>query len=227
MAEPRSEMKLGAAGRSYALDRPGNGRGRGHRAQVQRYWPRAPYRGLAASRRPSAHAIRRFGKEPDPGARRSRGPLKRGTMTLKRHGTTTLFAALNVLDGTVFGRCMQRHRHQEFPASWAPSSRAGRQARRARQRRNAQDARGHALAHPASPLGVPLHADLRLLAVETLFSALTRRRLRRGVFRSVADLQAAINRYLKEHNNDPNPFVWTKSADNILAKTCRLPEPSQ
>ena len=66
-----------------------------------------------------------------------------------------------------------------------------------------------------------------LNAVETFFSALTRRRLRRGVFRSVADLQAAINRYLKEHNNDPNPFVWTKSADSTLAKICRLPEPSQ
>ena len=49
----------------------------------------------------------------------------------------------------------------------------------------------------------------------------------RWVFRSVADLQAAVNRYLKEHNNDPKPFVWTKSTDNILAKTSRLPEPSQ
>jgi hypothetical protein len=55
-------------------------------------------------------------------------------------------------------------------------------------------------------------------SVETFFSALTRRRLRRGVFRSVADLQAAINRYLKEHNDDPKPFVWTKSADTVLAK---------
>ena len=66
-----------------------------------------------------------------------------------------------------------------------------------------------------------------LNAVETFFSALTRRRLRRGVFRSIAELQAAINRYLEDHNDDPKPFVWTKSAETILAKTQRLPEPFQ
>ena len=66
-----------------------------------------------------------------------------------------------------------------------------------------------------------------LNAVETFFSALTRRRLRRGVFRSVVDLQAAINRYLEDHNDDPKPFVWTKSPETILAKTQRFPEPFQ
>jgi hypothetical protein len=66
-----------------------------------------------------------------------------------------------------------------------------------------------------------------LNAVETFFSALTRRRLRRGVFRSVVDLQAAINRYLEDHNHDPKPFVWTKSTETILAKIQRLPEPFQ
>jgi transposase len=66
-----------------------------------------------------------------------------------------------------------------------------------------------------------------LNAVETFFSALTRRRLRRGVFRSVVDLQAAINRYLEDHNDDPKHFVWIKFADTILAKTQRLPEPFQ
>jgi hypothetical protein len=57
-----------------------------------------------------------------------------------------------------------------------------------------------------------------LNAVEGFFSKLTRRRLKRGVFRSIADLQAAINRYISENNNDPKPFRWTKSADTILAK---------
>ena len=65
-----------------------------------------------------------------------------------------------------------------------------------------------------------------LNAVENFFSALTRGRLRRGVFRSIVDLQAAINRYLDEHNADPKPFVWTKLADVILAKVNRLPVPS-
>jgi len=65
-----------------------------------------------------------------------------------------------------------------------------------------------------------------LNAVENFFSALTRRRLKRGVFKSIVDLQAAIKRYLDEHNADPKPFVWTKPADVILAKVSLLPVPS-
>ena len=61
-----------------------------------------------------------------------------------------------------------------------------------------------------------------LNAVETFFSALTRRRIRRGSFRSVVDLQAAINRYIAEHNTAPKPFTWTKPADQILATVNRL-----
>jgi transposase len=61
-----------------------------------------------------------------------------------------------------------------------------------------------------------------LNAVENFFSKLTKQRIRRGVFRSVADLQAAIARYLKERNDDPKPFVWTKPADANLAKLARL-----
>jgi transposase len=61
-----------------------------------------------------------------------------------------------------------------------------------------------------------------LNAVETFFSALTRRRFRRGSFRSIVDLQAAINRYIAEHNHAPKPFTWTKPADQILAKLNRL-----
>jgi transposase len=61
-----------------------------------------------------------------------------------------------------------------------------------------------------------------LNAVETFFSALTRRRIRRGSFHSVVDLQAAINRYIAEHNDDPKPFIWTKPAGELLAKVNRL-----
>src|SRR5881392_459382 len=62
-----------------------------------------------------------------------------------------------------------------------------------------------------------------LNAVENFFSKMTRQRIRRGVFRSIADLQAAINTYLAEHNASPKPFVWTKSAEAILAKLDPLP----
>jgi hypothetical protein len=62
-----------------------------------------------------------------------------------------------------------------------------------------------------------------LNAVENFFSALTRRRIRRGVFKSIVDLEAAINRYLDEHNADPKPFVWTKPPKDILAQIERLP----
>jgi hypothetical protein len=64
-----------------------------------------------------------------------------------------------------------------------------------------------------------------LNAVENFFSKMTRQRIRRGVFRSIADLQAAINAYLAEHNASPKPFIWTKSADSILAKLDRCPVP--
>jgi hypothetical protein len=62
-----------------------------------------------------------------------------------------------------------------------------------------------------------------LNAVENFFSKMTRQRIRRGVFRSIADLQAAINAYLAEHNTSPKPFLWTQSADAPLAKIDRLP----
>jgi hypothetical protein len=65
-----------------------------------------------------------------------------------------------------------------------------------------------------------------LNAVENFFSVLTRRRIRRGVFKSIVHLQAAITRYLDEHNQNPKPFIWTKPAKNILAKIERLPVPS-
>jgi hypothetical protein len=66
-----------------------------------------------------------------------------------------------------------------------------------------------------------------LNAVEGFFSALSRRRLKRGVFRSVADLQEAIGRYIREHNKVSKPFVWTKPAQAILAALQRLPVPSE
>ncbi len=162
-------------------------------------------------------------------------PGKCGTMThdYKRNGTTTLFAALNVLEGTVLGRCMQKHRHQEFirflnaieravPAGKVIHAIADNYATHKHPKVRAWLAR-----HPRWVFHFTPTSASWLNAVETFFSVLTRRRLKRGVFHSIADLQAAINRYIREHNNDPKPFVWTKPANTILETINRIPVPSE
>jgi hypothetical protein len=79
--------------------------------------------------------------------------------------------------------------------------------------------------HPRWTFHFSPTAGAWLNAVESFFSARTRRCLKRGVFRSIVDLQAAIQRYLAEHNADPKPFVWTKRAEQILDKVDRLNAP--
>ena len=161
-------------------------------------------------------------------------PGKCGTMThdYKRHGTTTLFAALNVLDGTVLGRCMQKHTHQEFirflnavertiPPGKIIHAIADNYATHKHPK-----VRAWLASHPRWVLHFTPTSASWLNAVENFFSVLSKRRLKRGVFTSIDDLQAAINRYIKEHNDDPKPFIWTKSANTILAKLDRLPVPS-
>jgi len=159
-------------------------------------------------------------------------PMKRGrcgTMThdYKRHGTTTLFAALNVLDGEVIGQCMSRHRHQEFIRFLNTIN---------RQTPAAQDV--HLIVdnyathkHPKVRAWLARHQRFQfhftptsaswLNAVESFFAKLTRRRLKRGVFTGIADLQAAINRFLRETNDDPKPFIWTADPDAIIEKVRR------
>jgi transposase len=157
-------------------------------------------------------------------------PGKAGTMThdYKRHGTTTLFAALDVLEGTVISRCMQRHRHQEFIRFLNAVERAVPAGKLIHAILDNYAAHKHpkVLAwlarHPRWTFHFTPTSGSWLNAVETFFSALTRRRIRRGSFRSIVDLQAAINRYIAEHNDDPKPFIWTKPANQILAKVNRL-----
>jgi len=153
-------------------------------------------------------------------------PGKCATMThdYKRNGTTTLFAALNVLDGTVLGRCMQRHRHQEFIRFLNAVEAAVPAGRLIHAIMDNYGTHKHpkVLAwlarHPRWTFHFTPTSGSWLNAVESFFSALTRRRLRRGVFCSIVELQAAIHRYIDEHNDDPAPFVWTKTADQITAK---------
>ena len=159
-------------------------------------------------------------------------PLKKGrvgTMThdYKRNGTTTLFAALNVLDGTVIGRNMQRHRHQEFirflnaveaevPAGKLVHVILDNYAAHKHPKVIAWLGR-----HPRFIFHFTPTSCSWLNAVETFFATLTKRRLKRGVFRSVVDLQAAINRYLDEANQDPKPFTWTADPNKIIAAVNR------
>ena len=159
-------------------------------------------------------------------------PMKKGraaTMThdYKRNGTTTLFAALNVLDGQVIGQCQQRHTHAE----WLKFLRQI-------DRETPKDKTLHLIAdnyathkHPAVQAWLAKHPRFNmhftptsaswLNMVERFFRDITVNRLRRGVFTSVPELVAAIDEYVAHHNTNPKPFIWTKSAADILQKVIR------
>jgi transposase len=159
-------------------------------------------------------------------------PMKKGragTMThdYKRHGTTTLFAALDVLDGRVIGQCMDKHRHQEFIRFLNKINRqvlpnldvhliADNYATHKHPKVKAWLAR-----HPRFHMHFTPTSASWLNLVERFFGEITRKRIRRGVFHSVVDLQRAINDYLEIHNANPKPFVWTASASAILEKVNR------
>src|SRR6267154_547035 len=159
-------------------------------------------------------------------------PMKKGragTMThdYKRHGTTTLFAALNVLDGTVIGRNMQRHRHQEFirflnaVETQVPARKQIHAIVDNYATHKHPNVRQWLARHPRWTFHFMPTSASWLNAVEGFFAKLTRRRLKRGVFRSVVDLQVAINRFVAETNADPKPFVWTADPKRVLAAVKR------
>jgi transposase len=159
-------------------------------------------------------------------------PLKKGragTMThdYKRNGTTTLFAALNVLDGTVIGRNMQRHRHQEFIRflnlieARVPAGKAIHVILDNYAAHKHPKVREWLQRHPRFTFHFTPTSCSWLNAVEGFFARLTNRRLKRGVFHSLVDLQAAINRFLAEQNESPKPFVWTADPDKIIAAVRR------
>ena len=143
-----------------------------------------------------------------------------------------MFAALNVLDGTVIGRNMQRHRHQEFirflnaVEAHVPAGKVIHAIVDNYAVHKHPKVRQWLTRHPRWAFHFTPTSASWLNAVENFFSKMTRQRIRRGVFRSIADLQAAINAYLTEHNASPKPFVWTKSAEAIMAKLERCPVPS-
>lgn len=155
-------------------------------------------------------------------------PMKKGrgaTMThdYKRNGTTTLFAALNILDGTVTGKNMQRHRHQEFIRFLNDLERdipAGKIVHVILDNYAAhkhEKVRAWLERHPRWTFHFTPTSSSWLNAVEGFFAKLTRRRLKHGVFHSLVDLQAAINRFIAEHNRQPKPFFWKADPDKIIA----------
>jgi transposase len=156
-------------------------------------------------------------------------PLRQGlperqTHDYKRHGTTTLFAALNVLDGTVIGECQSRHRHQEFlrflnriDESVQASldvhlvlDNYGTHKHPEVKKWLAERPRYHVRFTPTS--------SSWLNQVERLLAEITRHRIRRGTFRSVRELTIAIDDYIRTYNYNPRPFHWVASASRIIRK---------
>jgi len=156
-------------------------------------------------------------------------PLKKGrgatiTHDYKRNGTTTLFAALNVLTGEVFGRNMQRHRHQEFIRFLNALERdipAGKTVHVVLDNVSSHktpEVMRWLERHPRWTFHFTPTSASWLNAVEGFFAKLTKRRLKHGVFHSVVDLQAAIKRFIKEHNEaEAKPFTWRADPDKIIA----------
>jgi transposase len=149
------------------------------------------------------------------------------THDYKRHGTTTLFAALNVLDGKVIAQCQPHHRHSEWLTFL-----------RQIHRETPKDKTLHLICdnyathkHPKVQKWLEKHTRFHihftptsaswLNMVERFFRDLTSERLRRGIFTGVPQLIGAIEAYIAQHNENPKPFVWTAKANDILQKVIR------
>jgi transposase len=159
-------------------------------------------------------------------------PMKPGraaTMThdYKRHGTTTLFAALDVLEGRVIGQCMKHHRHQEFIRflnvieARVPKGKAVHVIIDNYATHKHPNVLAWLKKHPRFVFHFTPTSASWLNAVEGFFAKLTKRRLKRGVFRSLDELKNAIHRFLDETNASPKPFTWTKDPNKIIAAVKR------
>jgi transposase len=158
------------------------------------------------------------------------GLPERQTHDYERHGTTTLFAALNVLEGTIIAECQPRHRHQEFL--------------RFLDRIDASIDSGLDVHLVLDNYGTHKHPEVKawlasrpryhvhftptssswLNQVERWFAEITRKRIRRGTFLSVRDLIKAIKEYVRHYNRNPRPFLWVASASRIIRKVGKYKE---
>jgi len=165
-----------------------------------------------------------------PGLPLGLGYTEKHTHDYVRHGTTSLYSALNVATGEVIGQCLKRHRHQEFLKFLKTVDAAipeeegvtihvimdnyATHKTPAVQRWFARHPRYHVHFTPTSASWLNL--------VERFFAEITTKRIRRGTFRSVKQLIQSIEDYLAEHNANPKPFRWTATADEILTKVARV-----
>lgn len=159
-------------------------------------------------------------------------PLKRGrcatyTHDYKRHGTSTLFAALNIATGEVLGQCCSRHRHQEFLIFIKQLEKQidshldlhiivdNYSTHKHKKVKNWLAKNSRVTLHfiPTSSSWLNL--------IERFFGLITDKAIRRGVFTSVAELEASITHFIDHHNINPKPFTWTKSVSSILEKVGR------
>ncbi len=161
------------------------------------------------------------------------GLPERQTHDYERHGTTTLFAALNVLEGTVIGQCQRRHRHQEFlrfldciDESVDPSldihlvlDNYGTQKH--------PEVKEWLIERPRYHVHFTPTGSSWLNQIERWFAEITRKRIRRGTFRSVRELVKAIQDYLRQYNKNPQPFQWVASASRIIRKVNKYKELSE
>lgn len=159
-------------------------------------------------------------------------PLKKGraeTMThdYKRNGTTTLFAALNVLDGHVIGQCQPHHTHVEWLKFLKKIDRETPKNKTLHLIADNYATHKHPVVqdwlakHPRFNMHFTPTSASWLNMVERFFRDITTERLRRGVFTSVPELIGAIDEYIAHHNTKPKPFIWTKCARDILQKVIR------
>ncbi len=165
-----------------------------------------------------------------PGLPMNKGRYGTRTHDYKRDGTTTLFAALNLLDGNVIGDCLPRHRHQEFirflkkidaetPSHLVLPLIVDNYGTHKHPRVKRWVCR-----HPRFHLHFLLTSSSWLNMVEWWFRDLTDKRIRRGSFRNIRELMAAIDEYVQHHNLKPRVFTWTASAESILAKVAKCKE---
>ena len=144
-----------------------------------------------------------------------------------RHGTTTLFAALDVATGRVIGKCFRRHRSKEFIRfleeieSNVPKDLAVHLILDNYATHKTPEVKKWLLRYPRFELHFTPTKSSWLNLVESFFSLLTRRKLKRGVHRSTQALEKDIRSFLKKHNDEPTPYVWKKTADQILESLSR------
>lgn len=162
-------------------------------------------------------------------------PMRRGyagTMThdYKRHGTTTLFAALNVLNGKIISACMKKHRQDEFLKFLARIDRETPENLDLHlivdnySAHKTERVQRWLKRHPRFSMHFTPTSSSWLNMVERFFSELTTKRVRRGVFRSVEELEKAIMDFIEKHNENPKIFTWIKDADAVLAKVAKCKE---